>query len=48
MLHHIKGRTLRETATAMDRSHASAAGLLHRGLRKLRKLLEAKSGVADR
>jgi RNA polymerase sigma-70 factor (ECF subfamily) len=38
--HHLEGATLRETAEQMDRSAASVAGLLRRGLKRLRELLQ--------
>jgi RNA polymerase sigma-70 factor (ECF subfamily) len=38
-LHHLQGRTLKETAELLGRSKPAVAGLLHRGLKKLRELL---------
>lgn len=38
--HHLQGCSLAETARALDRTEAAVAGLLHRGLRKLRTLME--------
>lgn len=40
-LHHLQGCTLDQTAEVMDRSFASVAGLIRRGLKRLRELLEA-------
>jgi RNA polymerase sigma-70 factor (ECF subfamily) len=39
-LHHIKGCTVAETAQKMRRSKTAVVGLLFRGLKKLRQLLE--------
>jgi RNA polymerase sigma-70 factor, ECF subfamily len=39
VLHHLQGWTLSETAKRLDKTDAAVAGLLHRGLRKLRELL---------
>ena len=39
VLHHIKRSTLKETAEEMDRSAVAVAGLIHRGLVKLKELL---------
>ena len=38
-LHHLKGLSLTEAATQMERSRSAVAGLLFRGLNKLRELL---------
>lgn len=38
-LHHLHGRTLAETAESLNRTEAAVAGLLRRGLRRLRQLL---------
>ena len=35
-LHHLQGLSLAETARRLDKSTAAVAGLLHRGLRKLK------------
>lgn len=43
VLHHLQGWTLSETAKQLDRTDAAVAGLLHRGLRKLRELLSEVS-----
>jgi RNA polymerase sigma-70 factor (ECF subfamily) len=40
VLHHLQGRTLSEVAGAMSKSESAVAGLLHRGLKNLRALLE--------
>lgn len=39
VLHHLQGCTLSEVASQLDRTDAAVAGLLHRGLRKLRELI---------
>ena len=39
-LHHLKGLSLVELARQMGRSHASVAGLLRRGLKRLRELMD--------
>lgn len=39
VLHHLQGCTLAETAEQLGKSDASVAGLLHRGLKKLRELM---------
>jgi RNA polymerase sigma-70 factor (ECF subfamily) len=39
MLHHLQGLTLAELAQRMERTEASVAGLIRRGLKKLRELL---------
>lgn len=39
VLHHLQGWTLSEVAVHLDRSDAAVAGLLHRGLRRLRDLM---------
>jgi RNA polymerase sigma-70 factor (ECF subfamily) len=41
-LHYMHGCTLAEVAKELDRSRAAVAGLLHRGLKSLRKILEAR------
>lgn len=47
-LHHLRGRTLAETAIQLGRSEAAVAGLLRRGFRRLRQLLsEPTSGAVD-
>lgn len=43
VLHHLQGCTLREVAAILQRSDTAVAGLLHRGLRRLRELLDTKS-----
>ena len=42
VLHHLQGCSLIETARRLVRSDEAVAGLLHRGLKKLRKLLVAE------
>jgi RNA polymerase sigma-70 factor (ECF subfamily) len=39
-LHHLRDQAVAEIASAMDRTEASVAGLLRRGLKRLRELLE--------
>lgn len=39
VLHHLQGWKLSETAQRLEKTDAAIAGLLHRGLRKLRELL---------
>lgn len=39
MLHHLQGWTLSEVAAHLERTDAAVAGLLHRGLRRLRELM---------
>jgi len=39
MLHHLQGCSLSETARLLQRTDAAVAGLLHRGLKKLRELM---------
>jgi RNA polymerase sigma-70 factor (ECF subfamily) len=39
-LHHLQGRTLAEVAAELGSSKPAVAGLLHRGLQKLRALLD--------
>jgi RNA polymerase sigma-70 factor, ECF subfamily len=40
VLHHLQGRSLTETALSLGKTDAAVAGLLHRGLKKLREVLE--------
>jgi RNA polymerase sigma-70 factor (ECF subfamily) len=42
VLHHLQGRSLRDTAHELARSDVATAGLLHRGLKKLRELMDAQ------
>ncbi len=44
VLHHLHGWTISEVAKRIDRSNAAVAGLLHRGLRKLRELMTNEIG----
>jgi RNA polymerase sigma-70 factor (ECF subfamily) len=44
VLHHLQGASLTETAERLGRTDAAVAGLLHRGLRKLREMLAYGSG----
>jgi RNA polymerase sigma-70 factor (ECF subfamily) len=39
VLHHLQGMSLADLASHLERSEASVAGLLRRGLAKLRELL---------
>ena len=39
-LHHLQGLSLAELARRMERSEAAVAGLLRRGLQRLRELME--------
>jgi RNA polymerase sigma-70 factor (ECF subfamily) len=39
VLHHLQGCTLSETARSIGKTDAAVAGLLHRGLRKLREIM---------
>lgn len=41
VLHHLQGCSLAETARHLERSDAAVAGLLRRGLKKLRELMTA-------
>jgi RNA polymerase sigma-70 factor (ECF subfamily) len=41
-LHHLQGATLAEVAEQLQRTPAAVAGLLHRGLKQLRALLDSK------
>jgi RNA polymerase sigma-70 factor (ECF subfamily) len=41
VLHHLQGWSLMELAAHMGRSESAVAGLLHRGLKRLRELVEA-------
>lgn len=40
--HHLQGRTLAQIAPALGRSEPAVAGLIHRGLSRLRDLLEGR------
>jgi len=39
VLHHLQGCSLSETARSLGRTDAAVAGLLHRGLKKLREIM---------
>jgi RNA polymerase sigma-70 factor (ECF subfamily) len=41
-LHHLKGLTLAEVAVLMERTRPAVVGLLYRGLKQLRELLQEK------
>jgi RNA polymerase sigma-70 factor, ECF subfamily len=43
-LHHLQGLTLNEVAQVMDRTRPAVAGLLFRGLKRLRELLADRTG----
>ncbi|MGI8980737.1 MAG: sigma-70 family RNA polymerase sigma factor [Pirellulaceae bacterium] len=43
VLHHLQGATLAEVAAQLQRTEAAVAGLLHRGMKRLRELLEEPS-----
>ena len=40
VLHHLQGATLAEVAAKLQRTEAAVAGLLHRGMKQLRELLD--------
>ena len=40
VLHHLQGWSLAETARQFDRTDAAVAGLLHRGLKRLREIMQ--------
>jgi RNA polymerase sigma-70 factor (ECF subfamily) len=46
-LHHLHGLTVAEVGERMGRTRASAMGLIFRGLKALRGLLEETSGRAE-
>jgi RNA polymerase sigma-70 factor (ECF subfamily) len=46
-LHHLEGCSLAEVGQAMQRSKEAVAGLLFRGLKRLRELLQQGAGVGD-
>jgi RNA polymerase sigma-70 factor (ECF subfamily) len=46
VLHHLQGWSLNDTARGLDRSDTATAGLLHRGLKKLRDLMQESSRSA--
>jgi RNA polymerase sigma-70 factor (ECF subfamily) len=49
VLHHLQGATLAEVAARLQRTEAAVAGLLHRGMKQLRELLEEPgSGCAQK
>jgi RNA polymerase sigma-70 factor (ECF subfamily) len=45
--HHLQGCSLSETAAHLGRSDAAVAGLLHRGLRKLREVMASTEEPGD-
>lgn len=47
MLHHLQGCTLREVAEILGRTEPAVAGLLHRGLKKLRQLMQSSTDSAQ-
>lgn len=40
VLHHLQGQSLAEVAQELDRTPAAVAGLLHRGLKRLRQVMD--------
>ena len=44
ILHHLQGCSLTDTARGLARSDTATAGLLHRGLKKLRELMQDHTG----
>jgi RNA polymerase sigma-70 factor (ECF subfamily) len=48
VLHHLQGWTLSEVAQRLARSEPAVAGLLHRGLRRLRELMQVGSGTGEK
>jgi RNA polymerase sigma-70 factor (ECF subfamily) len=46
-LRHLQGQPVAEIARVMDRTEPAVAGLLRRGLRRLRELLAEPTGAAD-
>jgi RNA polymerase sigma-70 factor (ECF subfamily) len=47
VLHHLQGQPLAEVAAQLNKSPAAVAGLLHRGLKRLRELMTASDPSAD-
>ena len=47
VLHHLQGKSLAELATILDRSQTAVAGLLYRGLKRLRGLLSQPDQYHD-
>ena len=47
-LKHLEGLSLKEIAEKMERSTSAVAGLLHRGLKKLREIMERQDPTACR
>jgi RNA polymerase sigma-70 factor (ECF subfamily) len=45
ILHHLQGHSLSDTARALSRSDTATAGLLHRGLKKLREIMRPQTGT---
>jgi RNA polymerase sigma-70 factor (ECF subfamily) len=43
-LHHLEGRTLAQTAEALERTRSAAASLVFRGLKNLRHRLDEGAG----
>jgi len=44
ILHHLQGKTLREIGECLGRSESAVAGLLHRGLKRLRSSMAENGG----
>jgi RNA polymerase sigma-70 factor (ECF subfamily) len=47
ILHHLHGATLSEVAQQLQRTEPAVAGLLHRGLRRLRELMTNPAAATD-
>ena len=47
-LHHLQGWTLAELAAHLERSEGAVAGLLHRGLKQLKQMLDEMQGENSR
>jgi RNA polymerase sigma-70 factor (ECF subfamily) len=47
VLHHLQGLPLAEVAAQLNKSPAAVAGLLHRGLKRLRELLSQSDPSTD-
>jgi RNA polymerase sigma-70 factor (ECF subfamily) len=47
VLHHLQGCTLKEVAETLGRTEPAVAGLLHRGLKKLRQLMQGNKSSPE-
>jgi RNA polymerase sigma-70 factor (ECF subfamily) len=47
VLHHLQAQPLADVASQLNKSPAAVAGLLHRGLKRLRELMTASDSSAD-